>query len=279
MALRQFLHGDVSLTVEDCGSGPPILLIHGFPLDHTMWQSQIEALRSQFRVVAPDLRGFGGSRLAPGDEDLGLGMEHYAADLTAMLQWLSIGEPIVAVGFSMGGYVAMQLALRWPKLLRGLALCDTRAAADAEESRAARIKMADAAMQAGNSGPALAMIPKLLAERTRQERPDLAEQVERIIARQRAEGVAAAQRGMARREDVRGRLDHIAAHSLCIVGREDAISPPAEMHEMAVLLAKRGEDDVQLVEIEHAGHLSPMENPAAVTQAIQAFATECYRRA
>ncbi|RIK85865.1 MAG: alpha/beta hydrolase [Planctomycetota bacterium] len=279
MAERQFSHDGISLALEDVGSGPPILLIHGFPLDHGMWDAQIESLRGRFRVIAPDLRGLGRSRLAAGDEELGVGMERYAADLAAMLDWLSIGEPIVAVGFSMGGYVALQLALRWPKRLRGLVLCDTRAAADAEEARAARIKMAEAVMQSGSAAPALAMLPKLLAQRTQDERPDIAERVRGIIERQRPEGIAAAQRGMARREDVRGRLDHIIAHSLCIVGREDAISPPAEMHEMAVLLAKSGDDDVRLVEVENAGHLAPIENPAAVTDAIRTFAQECYRPA
>jgi pimeloyl-ACP methyl ester carboxylesterase len=81
---------------------------------------------------------------------------------------------------------------------------------------------------------------------------------------------------MARREDVRGKLNSITADSLCIVGVADAISPPAEMHEIAVLLAKSGHDDVRITEIENAGHMSPMENPAAVTEAIAAFARECY---
>jgi pimeloyl-ACP methyl ester carboxylesterase len=136
--------------------------------------------------------------------------------------------------------------------------------------------MAEAAMQAGNSSPALAMLTKLLAPQTRQERPDVVEHVRAMIDRQRPEAIAAAQRGMARREDVRGRLDSITAHSLCIVGVADAISPPAEMHEIATLLAKSGPDDVRLTEIENAGHLSPMENSAAVTEAIAAFARECY---
>jgi pimeloyl-ACP methyl ester carboxylesterase len=136
--------------------------------------------------------------------------------------------------------------------------------------------MAESAMQLGNSSPAFAMLPKLFAPQTHEERPDIVERVRGMIERQRPEAVAAAQRGMARREDVRGRLDSIKADSLCIVGVADAISPPAEMHEIAVLLAKSGQDDVRLAEIENAGHMSPMENPAAVTEAIAGFARECY---
>jgi pimeloyl-ACP methyl ester carboxylesterase len=131
-------------------------------------------------------------------------------------------------------------------------------------------------MQLGNSTPALAMLAKLFAPQTHQERPDVVEQVRHMIERQRPEAIAAAQRGMARREDVRGRLDSISADSLCIVGVADAISPPAEMHEIATLLAKSGPEDVRITEIENAGHMSPMENPAAVTAAISTFARECY---
>ena len=276
MALRQFNVEGVRLACEDVGSGPPIVLLHGFPLDHTMWDAQIAELQTHFRVIAPDLRGFGGSQLGADDAENGVGMERYAADVIALLDWLQVSEPVVLAGLSMGGYVAWQVALRWHDRIRGLIPCDTRAAADADEPRAARFKMAEAAMQAGNSLPALAMIPKLLGAETREQRPEVEVKLRAMIERQSAEAVAAAQRGMARREDVRGKLDAIAAHSLCIVGVEDVISPPAEMHEIAVLLAKSGDDDVALVEIDHSGHMTTMENPAAVTAAIAAFAKRCY---
>ncbi|WP_428306887.1 alpha/beta fold hydrolase [Lacipirellula sp.] len=276
MAQRLFNVEGVRLACEDVGSGPPIVLLHGFPLDHTMWNAQIDALQSQFRVIAPDLRGFGDSHLADGDAENGVGMERYAADVIALLDWLQISEPVVLAGLSMGGYIGWQAVLRWPERIRGLIPCDTRAAADAEEPRAARFKMAEAAMQAGNSSPALVMIPRLLGAETREQRPEVEVALRAMIERQSAETVAAAQRGMARREDVRGKLDAITADSLCIVGVEDVISPPAEMHEFAQLLAKSGDDDVRIVEIEHAGHMTPMENPAAVTATIAAFARQCY---
>ncbi len=276
MTERQFNVDGVRLHVEDRGSGPPIVLLHGFPLDHNMWAAQIDALSARFRVIAPDLRGFGKSMLANEDADLGVGMDRYAKDLTGLLDWLQVLEPAVVAGFSMGGYVAWQLALRWPERVRAIIPCDTRAAGDADEARAGRLKMAEAAMQQGDATPALAMLAKLLAPQTHEGRPDIVERVRTNILRQRPEGIAAAQRGMARREDVRGKLDTITADSLCIVGVSDAISPPAEMHEIAKLLAKSGPDDVRIAEIENAGHLSPMANPAAVTEAIDAFARECY---
>lgn len=276
MAQRQFNVDGVRLACEDVGAGPPIVLLHGFPLDHTMWNAQIATLQSTFRVIAPDLRGFGASQLAEGDAENGVGMERYAADVIGLLDSLQISEPVVLAGLSMGGYVAWQVALRWPDRIRGLVPCDTRAVADADEPRAARFKMAEAAMQAGNSSPALAMMPKLLGAETREQRPEVEALLRAMIERQTAEAVAAAQRGMARREDVRGKLDKITADSLCIVGAEDAISPPAEMHEFAALLAKSGDDDVRIIEIDHAGHMTPLENPAAFTVALAAFAKKCF---
>ncbi|HEX6962695.1 MAG TPA: alpha/beta hydrolase [Lacipirellula sp.] len=276
MAQQQFNVDGVRLNCEDRGSGPPIVLLHGFPLDHTMWDQQIEALSSKFRVIAPDLRGFGKSMIADEDFDLGVSMDRYAEDVVELLDWLQVQEPVMVAGFSMGGYVAWQMVLRRPERVRAIIGMDTRAAADADEARSARLKMAEAAMLAGNSSPALAMIPKLFAPQTHENRPDVVERVRRIIERQRPEAIAAAQRGMARREDVRGRLDSISADSLCIVGVADMITRPAEMHEIARLLAKSGPDDVHIAEVENAGHMSPMENPVAVTEAIREFARECY---
>jgi 3-oxoadipate enol-lactonase len=276
MAERQFQHEGVTLNVEDRGSGPPIVLLHGFPLDHRMWNAQIDALSTRRRMVAPDLRGFGKSTLTEADVDLGVPMERYASDVVAALDELEIFEPVVVVGFSMGGYAAWQVALRWPERVRGLVPCDTRAVGDTDEARAGRLKMAEAAMQAGNSSPAQAMLAKLLAPETHEERPDIVALTSAMIERQSAEAVAAAQRGMARREDVTGRLREITCPTLCIVGVEDAISPPAEMHQIATLLAENNAAEVRIVEIESAGHMTPLENPAAVTEAIADFARECY---
>ena len=257
----------VNLSVEDRGAGRVIALVHGFPLDRAMWAAQIAALGGQFRVIAPDLRGFGKSSLAPGDAEQGVGMERYAADVAAVLDELGVTEPVVLAGLSMGGYAAWQFALRWPERLAGLVPCDTRAIADTEEARAGRLKMAEAALAAGDSSPALSMLPKLLGKSTHQSRPEIVAAVQAMIQRQTAEAVAAAQRGMARREDVRSRLKEIACPTLAIVGAEDVISSPAEMREFAAAMPQ-----AKVVEIAGAGHMTTMENPAAVTQAIADFA-------
>jgi pimeloyl-ACP methyl ester carboxylesterase len=256
----------VSLACEDRGSGPVIALLHGFPLDHHMWAAQIEAISREFRVLAPDLRGFGQSQITAFDVDVGVAMEKYAADLLATLDTLGVRERIVVAGFSMGGYAAWQFALRYPERLRGLILCDTRAASDAEEARAGRMKMANETLKSQSAEPALAMLPKLLSPATAKSRPDLVEQVRSMVLRQTPQAIAAAQRGMARRENVTGRLEAIGCPALVIVGADDAISPPKEMRAIADALPS-----ARYVEIPNAGHMSPIENPEAVTTGIRDF--------
>jgi len=256
----------VSLACEERGNGPVIVLLHGFPLDHEMWAAQIEALSGEYRVLAPDLRGFGQSMITAFDVEVGVPMEKYAADLLITLDTLGVTQPIVLAGFSMGGYAAWQFALRNPERLRGLVLCDTRAVADPEEAKAGRMKMAEAVLAARSAEPALAMLPKLLSPATPKSRPELAERVRTMILRQSPEAIAAAQRGMARRENVTARLGSIACPCLGIVGVDDAISPPKEMRGIVDALPK-----AKLVEVPNAGHMTTVENPDAMTAALRDF--------
>src|SRR6187549_4000961 len=94
--------GSASLNVQDEGRGQPLLLVHGFPLDQTMWRGQISELSKSFRVIAPDLRGFGGSSPIAGDDEI-LTMAQFADDLAALLTALQIQEPVTFCGLSMGG--------------------------------------------------------------------------------------------------------------------------------------------------------------------------------
>ncbi len=137
----------------DQGRGAPLLLVHGFPLDHTMWDAQIPALVKTRRVIAPDLRGFGRSPLGHADPKTGITMEQYADDLAELLDALDVTEPIIYAGFSMGGYIGWQFVRKYASRLRALILCDTRAAADNDEGRAGRLKMADHIAEWGSAAP------------------------------------------------------------------------------------------------------------------------------
>jgi pimeloyl-ACP methyl ester carboxylesterase len=250
----------------DEGRGLPILLVHGFPLDHSMWEAQIAVLSPHSRVIAPDLRGFGGTPLAPGDAERGVSMEAYADDLIELLAALAIREPVVLVGFSMGGYVAWQFVRKHVGKLRALIQCDTKAKADNDEARAGRLKMAESVAEWGSGRVAELMEPKLFAPATVEKRPEVVAEVRSIIERTPPAGIAAAQRGMATRLDVTSLLPSIQVPTLVLVGEHDVISPPSEMKEIADAIPGAG-----YVTIPRAGHMTSVEEPAAVNEALLEF--------
>jgi 3-oxoadipate enol-lactonase len=252
----------------DRGALQPVLLVHGFPLDHTMWDAQIESLSKHARVIAPDLRGFGQSPLGPVDPTRGITMERYADDLAELLDELKLGadQPIIFVGLSMGGYIAWQFVRKYPARVRALALLDTRALADTDEARAGRLKMAENVGEWGSGRVAEMMGPKLAAASTFQTQPEVIAALRRVVETTSPAGIAAAQLGLAARPDMTSLLPEITIPTLVVVGAEDAISPPAEMQAIAAAIP-----NAEFVIVPHAGHMTTMENPAAVNQAIRTF--------
>ena len=266
------------MATVDRGSGPPVLLVHGFPLDHSMWDAQIEALSSRFRVIAPDLRGFGpvGQPPSAGLQSAQPGaavpqlvtMDRFADDLAALLDALGVGQRVVLVGLSMGGYVAFAFCRKYAARLRGLILCDTRAAADAPAAAAARHETADRVLREGPAPLADAMLPKLLAPQTLAQRPEIVAAVRKVILASDRRGIAAALRGMAQRPDFTPLLPQITCPTLVLVGQEDGLSTPDSMQALS-----RKIPGSQFVIISNAGHLPPLERPAETTAAIEAFLT------
>lgn len=255
--------GDVHLHLVEGGAGPPLLLVHGFPLDHTMWQGQMAELAAHTRVLAPDLRGFG--RSEGGSDEIVL-MEQFADDLAALLDARGVDQPVVFCGLSMGGYIAWQFFRRHPQRLRGLILCDTRAAADAEITARARLANARRVLDEGLEFLAEGMLEKLFAAETHRCRPDRIEAMRQVMLAASPAGVAAALRGMAARPDASAWLPDINLPVLVVCGREDALSTVAEMREIAERLPQ-----ARFVEIADAGHMSPLEQPQVVNQAICEF--------
>src|SRR4029078_11566455 len=123
-----------TLSYIDRGVGKPVLLVHGFPLDYTMWEAQFESLSKHARVIAPDLRGFGQSPLGPIDPTHGITMERYADDLAEFLNVLKFApdHPVIFMGLSMGGYIACPFVQKYASRLSGLVLLDTRSVADTD---------------------------------------------------------------------------------------------------------------------------------------------------
>jgi pimeloyl-ACP methyl ester carboxylesterase len=253
---------EIDLHYVERGRGQPLVLVHGFPLDHTMWQGQIDGIADRYRVIAPDLRGFGASGVTPGLAT----MPRMADDLDQLLDALAIHEPIALCGLSMGGYVAWQFGLRYRERLAKLILCDTRAVADAPEAAANRIGLADRVQKEGPAFVAETMLPKLFAPETIEAKAPCVEATRQVILRTNPQGIAAASRGMAQRPDITPWLNRFDMPTLVLGGQHDAISTPNEMRGFAGQMPH-----ARFVEIAAAGHMAPLERPAEVNAAIRDF--------
>jgi 3-oxoadipate enol-lactonase len=248
--------GGTEVHYQDIGSGrEAIVLLHAFPLHSGMWSRQIEAMKKRYRLIAPDYPGLGKS--APGPATVT--MEILAEIVTGLLERLSVTRAIFT-GLSMGGYLCFELYRRAPSLFRGLALCDTRAGADTPEGAQNRERFAESAIAKGLPWVADEMTPKLLGPQ-----PDAAvvREVRRLIAEGTPAGVAAAQRGMAKRPDSVPTLAKITCPTLVVVGEQDSLTPPLESEKMAA--AVKG---AKLVKISAAGHLANIEQPNAFGEAL-----------
>jgi 3-oxoadipate enol-lactonase len=253
----------VDLNVLIAGEGPAIVLVHGFPLDHTMWRGQIDHLAKSRRVIAPDLRGFGGSGAV---DPAGVSMETFADDLAALLDALNISEPVCLCGLSMGGYIALAFVRKYRDRLSSLILCDTKATADDAAAKKVREQTALKVLENGPDMLAEAMAEKLFAESTRQQQPEVVKEIQDVIRATRRESVAAASRGMAARPDSTDLLPSIDLPTLVLVGEHDAITTSDEMRAMSTALPR-----ATFVEIADAGHMAPLERPDAVNAAIDHF--------
>lgn len=262
--MNRILANGIELNVRQQGQGQPLLLVHGFPLDHTMWHEQIDGLSSVCRVIAPDLRGFGGSGTTAGT----VTMEQLADDLAALLDALEVAEPVALCGLSMGGYVAWQFWHRHRRRLGSLILCDTKASADSPEAARARLESADRVLTEGAGFLADSMLEKLFAPTTDSEQPELVEATRQVILATAPEGLAAALRGMAERADATSWLPRIDVPTLVVCGRHDAIASVEEMRGLAAQIP-----GAHFREISLAGHLAPLENPAETNLAIREFLT------
>lgn len=256
--------GHVPLHWREAGpSGAPVLLlVHGFPFSSEMWRPQLESPPAGWRVVAPDLRGFGSSPAVGGDP---LTMDVMADDLAGLLQHLGVRSAVVC-GLSMGGYITFALVRRHPQLVRALILCDTRPEPDTEEVRRGRLQSAARVIADGTGAVVDGMLPRVLSPTTPHRDPAVREEVRRIMESAPQAAVAAALRGMAARGDASPMLRSLAVPVQVIVGADDQITPVGEAQLMA--RAIRGSN---LTIIRDAGHLPNLENTAEFNAAVEAF--------
>jgi pimeloyl-ACP methyl ester carboxylesterase len=239
----------------------PLVLLHAFPVDARMWAPVRAPLAAKLRLITPDQRGLGRSPLPTTDRAPGL--DDAARDVLALLDKLGL-EQVVLGGCSMGGYLTMAVLRLAPERVGGLVLIDTKASADTPEAAENRLRLAERAEAEGVTGwLADAMLPNLLAERTRTGSPEVAGSVRGLIDAQPPAGVAWAAHAMAARPDSLDLLAGAAVPALVVVGEQDAVTPPEAAHAMAGALP-----DAELVVLPGAGHLTPLEDPARLAGAI-----------
>lgn len=233
------------------GQGTPLMLVHGFPLNHTIWNETAALLEDAAQLILPDLPGHGQSPVVEP-----VSMDSMADGLAAILDALAI-EKVVLAGQSMGGYVCLAFARRHPQRLAGLGLVCTQAAADSPEKRLARLAQAEQTLAEGNLRVAESMSTVLT------NRPEMAADLRRLMSTTPAAGMAAAMRAMAERAEMSAFLPQISVPALVIAGLADAIIPVERAREMAASLP-----DAQLVELEGVGHSPMMEAPQATAEAL-----------
>jgi 3-oxoadipate enol-lactonase len=245
---------------DDVGSGVPLLFVHAFPLNRTMWAPQVSALVERCRCVAADLRGFGESSAAPP-----YSVDRYADDLARLLDQLRI-DKVALVGCSLGGYVSFAFWRRHRNRVRALVLADTRAGADTEETIAKRHQLIEVAQTEGATGVANLQIPSLVGKTTRERQPDTYDAVHRMMAQARPEGIVGAIEAMMHRPDSTATLATIDVPTLIVVGEEDVPTPVKESRAMHEAIPGS-----RLEIVAQAGHLSSLERPAAFNHLLTEF--------
>ncbi len=252
---------DAEIFYDMLGDGPPVVLLHPFPVNHRFWLPVAERLSLQYKMVMPEVRGLGES--TPGDGPAT--MDKHAEDLRRVCDDARIGRAVF-VGVSIGGYILFEFWRRFRERVTALGFCNTRAGADTEEGRKGRI---ESAKQIEERGPEMfidGLLPKLLGETTRRNRPDIVAEARRMALAATGKGLIANQLGMAARADSIPTLATIDVPTLCVGGTEDIPAPTAEIERI-----QRGIRESKLRIIPQAGHLAAMERPKEFAEVMREF--------
>lgn len=242
-----------------------LVLLHAFPLNARMWEPQLSLAEHGWRIIAPHFRGFGGSRIEP----LQVSMDDYVNDVIDLLDALRIDSAVVA-GLSMGGYAALALVRQAPHYVRALILADTRPQSDTKQARQQRESMLALVQEKGPSAVADAMIPSLLSERTRRDRPIVERRVRALVLENSCDALAGAIHALMTRGDSTALLPEIDVPTLLIAGEDDTLTPPAVADDMHRQISKS-----TFHPISAAGHLSSLEQPAQFNAAVSGFLASC----
>jgi pimeloyl-ACP methyl ester carboxylesterase len=248
------------LAHDDAGDGPAVVLIHGHPFNRSMWAPQLAALRDRFRVIVPDLRGYGDSPVTPGT----VPMAQLAADVSHLLDRKATGTAAV-VGLSMGGLVVMELAAAQPDRWWACGFVATTAARSTEPERAARLASARTLDEQGMRPVAEEMAARLFGPETA---PELKASIMAMMLATNPAGAAAAVRGRAERPDYQPVLTTLAAPALVLTGDHDSYSTAEITRELAGCLPAP-----EVVLLKGIGHLPNLERPEEFNRHLLSFLT------
>lgn len=253
--------GDAEIAYQVLGSGPPVVLLHPFPVHHEFWLPAAQALTSRYQLILPDLRGHGESGAGEGPAT----MEKHATDIARILDHAELGRVPLA-GVSIGGYVLFEFWRRYRGRVAALALINTKAPPDSPEARTARLQAAADVLERGTEPFFESMVPKLMGKTMRESRPDLVDGALRMMRKTSAGNIAQVQRGMAERPDSVPDLKSINVPALLMTGDEDILTGPPEAE-----LLRQNIAGSELRIIRHAGHYSPWEQAAEVGRLLRQF--------
>src|SRR5271157_4769944 len=261
IARREVKSGDAEIVYRVLGEGPPVVLLHPFPVNHEFWLPVAEMLATRYRLVLPDLRGHGDSGVGDGPAT----MEKHANDIARVMDDADVGR-VPLLGVSIGGYVLFEFWRRNRARVAALGLCNTKAPADSAEARAGRLLAANDVLERGTEPFFENMIPRLLGKTTREARPDLVEGALRMMRMMSPEDIAQVQRGMAERPDSVETLKTINVPTLLVTGDEDPLTGLNEAEFMRQHILGS-----QLRVIPKAGHYSPWEQPEEAGKLLRQF--------
>lgn len=237
------------------GTGKPLVLLHGYPLDHHLWDDLIPYLEDTFDLILPDLRGFGSSSTVASPYSL----DDFANDLTALLDHLNVSQAYIA-GHSMGGYIALAFAREYPQYIGGLALISSQVAIDSPERKEGRHKTAAEVLEKGIQGVVDSMVPKFTPNQ------ELLGTVRQLMQRQASLAYAGALRAMAERHDATELVASFRFPMVLVHGEADELIPVARAREIKAVAPQ-----AVLVELPGVGHLPMLEAPQATANALKSL--------
>jgi 3-oxoadipate enol-lactonase len=252
----------LKISYDDLGEGiVPIIFLHGYPFDKTMWNNQVEELKTKHRVIAVDIRGFGKSI----DEESHLSIDLFVKDLIAFMDKLEISKAIIC-GLSMGGYIALKAVHKFPKRFISLILCDTQCIADTVVQKENRFKTIEEISIKGKTSFNEEFLASIFYEGSYIHQKEMVEMIRRIIFANTQHIIKMGLRALAERTESCASLSAITIPVLIICGKDDSLTPVEQSEYM-----QKNIKSSTLHIINGAGHVSNLDQPIIFNQIIKEF--------